>query len=322
MAPQPCPECKFENLPKQTVCLMCKAPLPPREEPTEIGQPTRAIPRAEVPALPEEVVAPSSSLSTTDVDLSQVIGWLSCEPLAPLPLVPGSAITIGRSPDCDLVLRSKAISRKHALVKGMGQDMQLEDLGSANGTFLNGKRTPRANLVSGDVITIGSYEIQVGSNEAMAQSGQDADMEGTQVIEAVQTESGFLGDGALLELLQGIEFNRKTGTIKLLSGSLRGTIVVEEGRPRWATLGGRKDEDAVYAMLAVPEGRYTFVSVLEPGEARMSGTITGLLLEASRRADMASEEAQGEDAEAVAGAREDAEAVAGAREDAEAEAEG
>lgn len=283
-----CGECKFENLSKQTQCLMCKAPLPVGGPELESPGRTRQMPRS-APA-EEPQAAPSTSVNAADVDVSQVIGWVCCEPLAPIPLVPGKNIVVGRSPDCDLVLRSKAISRKHALIKALGHDIQLEDLGSANGTLLNGKRTPRAKITSGDILSIGSYEIEVRSNDALASEEHD-DMEGTQVIQAISMTSGSLADGGLAEALQGLEFNEKSGTIKILSGSLRGTCVVQDGAPAWAALGADRDDEAVYRMLQLKEGRYVCTSAIESGERTMSLTVTGLLLEASRRQDMAGEDA-------------------------------
>jgi len=64
--------------------------------------------------------------------------------------------TIGRAVESDIVVTSKRVSREHARVRRDGWRMVLEDLGSTNGTFLNGERvlTPVA-LQDGDRIKIG-----------------------------------------------------------------------------------------------------------------------------------------------------------------------
>ena len=47
---------------------------------------------------------------------------------------------LGRHPDCDIQLQSNMLSRKHARLLREGEAFFIEDLGSGNGTFLNGKR--------------------------------------------------------------------------------------------------------------------------------------------------------------------------------------
>lgn len=52
----------------------------------------------------------------------------------------GDSITIGRAVESDIVITSKRVSREHASVRRDGWRVVLEDLGSTNGTFLNGER--------------------------------------------------------------------------------------------------------------------------------------------------------------------------------------
>jgi len=55
----------------------------------------------------------------------------------------GDRAVIGREPDVDISLRSKAISSHHAQISCVHGDYFVEDLGSTNGTLLNGKRVDR-----------------------------------------------------------------------------------------------------------------------------------------------------------------------------------
>jgi hypothetical protein len=70
-------------------------------------------------------------------------------------------ITIGRHPDCDIVLPNEEVSRQHAEVRREEDGFVLVDLGSLNGTKVNGAgvRAPR-QLQDGDTITIGAHTIR------------------------------------------------------------------------------------------------------------------------------------------------------------------
>ena len=62
--------------------------------------------------------------------------------------------SLGRHPNCDVVLDSPAVSRRHALIVRSKKGWLLQDLGSRNGTFVNDKRVQRAYLAPGDQINI------------------------------------------------------------------------------------------------------------------------------------------------------------------------
>ena len=66
---------------------------------------------------------------------------------------------LGVNSACDLVLADTRVSRRHLAVKKSGDDWEVEDLGSQNGIRLNGKRTEKALLHSGDVIEVADYAI-------------------------------------------------------------------------------------------------------------------------------------------------------------------
>ena len=62
---------------------------------------------------------------------------------------------IGRREDCDLRIPLGEVSRKHCRIVRDGDSLKLEDLGSSNGTFLNGQRVQEAILSPGDTIQVG-----------------------------------------------------------------------------------------------------------------------------------------------------------------------
>lgn len=59
-------------------------------------------------------------------------------------------MVIGRLPECDIQLPSNMVSRKHAVVKRVGDDVFIEDMGSGNGTFLNGQRIEGSTKLKGN----------------------------------------------------------------------------------------------------------------------------------------------------------------------------
>jgi hypothetical protein len=73
----------------------------------------------------------------------------------PVPLTK-EVVTIGRLPDCEVVLKDKGASRRHAQIRAKDGLYTLTDLGSTNGTRLNGQTIQSRPLEDGDRITIGA----------------------------------------------------------------------------------------------------------------------------------------------------------------------
>jgi len=69
------------------------------------------------------------------------------------------AMRVGRSPDNDMVLRDPATSGHHARVERRGQQFWIVDLGSTNGTLVNGEPVQEKELNHGDRITIGQNAV-------------------------------------------------------------------------------------------------------------------------------------------------------------------
>lgn len=71
-------------------------------------------------------------------------------------------VIVGRSPGADIVIAASYVSGRHAQFRLMGQNLFVEDLGSTNGTFVNGNRisAPTA-LKNNDVVSVGDVSIRV-----------------------------------------------------------------------------------------------------------------------------------------------------------------
>lgn len=72
-------------------------------------------------------------------------------------------VIIGRSPGADIVVGDDFVSGRHARVFPSGTQAVLEDLGSTNGTLLNGSRiTAPVPVSAGDLVDVGSVRLKVG----------------------------------------------------------------------------------------------------------------------------------------------------------------
>jgi len=80
--------------------------------------------------------------------------------------VNGSTLVIGRDPSCDVPLRDPGISRHHARMELRGDHYVLKDLGSANGTYVNGMRVTESSLQAGDQIRLGNTILAMGAPES------------------------------------------------------------------------------------------------------------------------------------------------------------
>jgi hypothetical protein len=69
-------------------------------------------------------------------------------------------LTIGRHPHNDIVIAHQAVSGRHASISCVDGEAVLEDLGSSNGTFVNGQRITRAVLSDRDSFTIASFHVE------------------------------------------------------------------------------------------------------------------------------------------------------------------
>jgi ABC transport system ATP-binding/permease protein len=77
----------------------------------------------------------------------------------------GSVKTIGRSPGAEFIVEAALVSRLHCQLTATADSLQLKDLGSTNGTFVNGKRVKTAELTVGDKLSVGRLELIVSRSD-------------------------------------------------------------------------------------------------------------------------------------------------------------
>jgi hypothetical protein len=89
--------------------------------------------------------------------------------------------TIGRKPHNDIQIDNLAVSGEHAVIVTILQDSFLEDLGSTNGTVVNGQSIKKHFLQNNDIIELGKYKLKY-VNETPAGVAKAADFEKTMVL--------------------------------------------------------------------------------------------------------------------------------------------
>ena len=83
------------------------------------------------------------------------------QPRRAVELPEGGALVVGRDPASDLGVADPRVSRSHARLERHAGRIVVEDLGSATGTFVNGRRVDRRELAEGDVVRVGSERLQL-----------------------------------------------------------------------------------------------------------------------------------------------------------------
>ncbi len=73
----------------------------------------------------------------------------------------GSIKTIGRAPRADFIVEAALVSRVHCRLSAGAADLEVVDLSSTNGTYVNGARIDRALLKTGDTLAVGKVEFVV-----------------------------------------------------------------------------------------------------------------------------------------------------------------
>lgn len=135
--------------------------------------------------------------------------------------VRSTRLRVGRSPDNDIVLNDLLVSRRHAELSQVGGRWQIVDLGSANGTYVNGQRISQATAVDSDsVIGIGRSLLQLVADRLVTylDSG-DAGFEAVDLV--VTTRAGR-------RLLDGISFSLEPRSLLAVvgpSGSGKSTLL-------------------------------------------------------------------------------------------------
>jgi len=184
------------------------------------------------------------------------------------PLIDSGELVIGRASDLDLVLIEDMVSRKHAKISVHDGVINIADLGSTNGTFVNGERVKKAQLKMGDRVLIGTSILKLvtvarGTQPVDARAAQQQ-LERTAAAQDGRGRSvvqGRLEEVPLVDLLQLLSTSKKTGGI-VIQGYRSGRVHLRQGNVAGAVIDADPTlppKKALYRMVAWTQGGFEFV---------------------------------------------------------------
>jgi hypothetical protein len=195
-------------------------------------------------------------------------------------LDPAKAILLGRGTRCDLVVDHPTVSRRHAELSMESERLILEDLKSANGTFVNDVRTVRDVVRPGDRVRLGSADLvlllggtslgnldDVRARE-LCSSGDEAVLSG--VAEALTP----------VDLVQVLAANGKSGTLMLFKGRF-GRIDFKKGNVCYARVDRVEGVKAFHRILNWDGAEFQFRS-LHPEQENIDAPTDRLLIDQVR----------------------------------------
>jgi hypothetical protein len=175
-------------------------------------------------------------------------------------------IIIGRSSDLDMVLVEDMVSRKHAKISTANDEIYIQDLGSTNGTFVNGEKVTRARLSEGDRILVGTSIIKlvavVGNNHTTEEEAKFQLQQGANSRQQSTTGrpmSGIIEEIPLPDLLQLLSTSRKSGVLAIASPTAVGRIYLRKGQIYFAAINDNyalRPQKAIYRMLTWTNGTF------------------------------------------------------------------
>ncbi len=212
------------------------------------------------------------------------------------PIVPDKQIVVGRSSDLDMVLVEDMVSRKHARIAMQQDQIWIEDLGSTNGTFVNGEKIKRARLKEGDRVLIGTSILKVIAGDAAAGTRNETEVK--QQLENVaaarrtsqaRTMSGSIEEVPLPDLLQLFGTSKKSGVLVVRTDDDVGKIFMRKGMIYYVVINDLDDVPpmkSIYRMLTWAKGLFD----LDPPDERefpneINASVQEILMEGLRQMD-------------------------------------
>ncbi len=214
----------------------------------------------------------------------------------------GRVYTFGRDAGCDFPLPSEIVSRRHAEIRWVDGKPRgrfvLRDLGSRNGTRVDGVHISEHVLCDGERIWIGPFHLHYREydgdiSDLLEQASQDVEATVSMprdALSAAPRQGGFSGCFAgeeLIEICQLIGLNEKSGVLHVRSPEASGEMSFRHGMLIRAECEELRGEEAALRLLALAEGTFEFAAG-DAGQEIITVPVEVVLMEAARRRDEAS----------------------------------
>ena len=182
-------------------------------------------------------------------------------------------LILGRDAECHIHLDDPNVSKRHAAIYTLGNDDIVEDLGSTNGTILNGEVINRHILQDHDVVEIGIYRLEYLNQRAM----RDMDFDRTMMAGQDILSAALVGSYASRQDAPRVNTTRETG-ISCQEGALLGLEGAQAGfhipLDKIVVPLARSESGTPAAILRRPQG-FMVMRVSRQAEVRVNGENIG-----------------------------------------------
>jgi pSer/pThr/pTyr-binding forkhead associated (FHA) protein len=207
------------------------------------------------------------------------------------PLPVNREIVVGRSSELDMVLVEDMVSRRHAKIIVTDDQIFIQDLGSTNGTFVNGEKIKRAKLSEGDRILIGTSIIKLVAADPSSTAASPQKMEASVRGRPTQarTMSGSIDEVPLPDLMQLFSTSKKSGVLVIRTDDAEGKVYLEKGSIVFASVNDQEEVPPLKSLIRVLTWEHGTFD-MEPAEerafpTRMEMSTEGILMEGFRQID-------------------------------------
>jgi len=196
----------------------------------------------------------------------------------------GGSYVAGRGADCDVILASDLVSRRHASLVVGPSDVKVADQGSSNGTFINGARVLGEGVVAqGAILLIGNVAMRLHGNDVppIAPMGFLFDRASRPEINAKSAPKSPPLSGNLIEIppstiLRYLGVAKADGVLLLTSPPLQSQITFARGHISEVVVDTRKTRDPIQALTAILRWKGTFELGPAPVETGAASLLLGL----------------------------------------------
>jgi hypothetical protein len=207
------------------------------------------------------------------------------------PLEPGREITVGRASSADMVLAEDMVSRNHAKLCVSGDEVVIQDLGSTNGTFVNGDRVNRCALKDGDRILIGTSILKVVrlASPVLPVQRRGEPAQAPEVVSTLRPRAlkGDIHEHGLSSLLQLLVQSKHSGVL-VIQGPRTARLFFREGQLLRVELDGLVEvtgKKALWRIFTWTSGPFQVKPLPEDVEREFEEPTEALLAEATQQAE-------------------------------------